>query len=223
MKKNLIVGLGVALGIALLSTLLLVYPPDKGTNLGGSAGTAGVSRIRSHFATSTFKEKSGGNQYLTSTTSFWIAPNTEAFEPAGGTVESACCVGAYESTSTVQFSIDGASSVMVGYFITSSTTASVINAEIQVSPGDGAWYDYVPTIKNVISSNLAQTDPFVAATTTYWTYTPNLEGVGGTEVSSGTSTPTMFIDLEDITARGMRINVGAAGASSSVYMDIMVE
>lgn len=197
--KNLLIAL-----LLIATTVLGTLVATSGQELGARSASGGsIQVINSHNATSTYLTEKSLNPYLTATSSFLLAPGFLAYEG----------VFDHVGTATMQAFVDGVTHLTVALDMVGSTTASIINLEMQVT-GDGRmWYDYV--FRNPVQSdNVSPRDGFNAATSTLITVIP-----GG----YGTSTFAVPINLEDVAARAIRLKIGAGGATSTVRAQLLLE
>ena len=172
------------------------------TQFVSSADPNYTEHIVSHTATSS------PTHYIDETTAWLLNADTALFDE----------IGNFKATTTWEVDVDGFNRTSLGLFMVSSSTASNISIGFQLSYDGNSFYDYIPTINTVNTSNASTyTDAFYLATNTpAYTFAPALDGSG-----KGTSTP--IFDFLIPASRKMRILIGAGGATSSVRAEIMLK
>ena len=168
-----------------------------------SANPSYVERVASHTATSS------ATQYIEDDNAFFLNPFVSLFDE----------VGNFKATTTWEVDVEGFNKASLGLFAVSSSTASTLSIGFQLSYDGNSFYDYIPTINTVNTSNAsAYTDAFYLATNTpAYTWAPAVDG----SVGKGTSTP--IFDFLIPASRKMRILIGAGFATSSVRAEIMLK
>ena len=178
------------------------------TQFVSSADPNYTEHIVSHTATSTSDGK-----YIEDDNAFFLNPFVDLFDEQGN----------FKATTTLEVDVDGFNKASLGLFMVSSSTpsnisTSTISIGFQLSYDGKGWYDYIPTINTVNTSNASVlTDAFYLATNTpAYTWAPNLN-----TADKGTSTP--IFDFLIPATKKMRILIGAGGATSSVRAEIMLK
>lgn len=213
MKKNkkLLVGFLAILGLISLFGYWLKIDSVK------AAVSIYLSELAqsSHNATSTYAVDKGDGDggYLTSTSTTWLIPG-DVFAAWEGAVPYP-----YVATSTIQIPVEGYDYVTIGLQMVSSSTASNVSFETQVSFDGSIYYDWSPNdVFNTSNANNFS-DGMLFATSTLLTYAPSNDG-GGSDGGDATSTPAFTLNLKSLAAKSLRLKMGAGGATSTVRMQI---